>query len=315
MKVNNSLILLSLFLMTLNINAQDLNIFTLIARSKEATFVSLSDIDRPKKPLDAEEQLDALSLQEITDIAKNNNDDFNYVKLSPEYRTQFLSRTNIAETDKIFIYSYLRDTLVSLPINALNAVAWLNGYTNSEECPCPDYYYQIGFEIDNNFLKGFEDHYANTLVFIGKRNPFVRNQVEPIIWQKIDSTEFPGKAITLEVNYNFGNNDFEYELGQSYKFENEKFQIFIQKLLKKDSQFGLRLLAINKKTKENIFEKLYYSGESASFAPLDYQWIGNLFRNKPMVIFGFQWHSFGCPIIDFIDADKKEIPINCDNRH
>lgn len=313
MEVNNSLIVLSIFLMTLNINAQDLNIFTLIDRSKEATFVSLSDIDRPEEPLDAEEQIDALSRQEITDIAKNNNDDFNYVKLSPEYRTQFLSRTNIAETDKIFIYSYLRDTLVSLPINSLNAVAWLNGYINSEECPCPDYYYQIGFEIDNSFLKGFEDHYENTLVFIGKRNPFVRNQIEPIIWQKIDHTEFPTQSINLDIEY--GSVNFEYDLGDAYKFENKKYDIYIQKLNKKNDQFGLRLVVLDKKTKENIFEKLYYSGESASFAYLNYQWVGYLFKNQPMVIFGFQWHSFDCPIIDFIDADKKEIPINCDNRH
>lgn len=309
MQVKNILILFSFFFLTFNVNAQDLNIFTLIARSKEAVFVSLSDIDH------LSEHPDSLSIPDLSYIEKKNYEDFNYIKLSSEYRARFFLRTKISENDKIFIYSYLKDTLVSIPINELKAVAWLNGYTSPDECPCPEYYYQIGFEIDNRFLKGFESNYLNTLVFIGQKNPFVKKQVEPIVWQKIDSTEFPTKSITLEVNYKFGNNDYEYDLGESFKFENKKYQFFIRRLNKKNDQFGLRLLVIDKKTKEKIFEKLYYSGESSSFAPLDYQWVGYLFKNKPMVIFGFQWHSFGCPIIDFIDADKKEIMINCDNRH
>jgi len=309
MKVKNIFIIFSFFFLTFNVNAQDLNIFTLIERSKEAVFVSLSDIDR------LSEHPDSLSIPDLSYIEKENYEEFNYIKLSSEYRARFLLRTKISETDKIFIYSYLKDTLVSIPINELKAVAWLNGYTNPAECPCPDYYYQIGFELDNRFLKGFESNYTNTLVFIGQKNPFVKNQVEQVVWQKIDSTEFPAKSITLEVNYNFGNKDFEYEYGESYKFENKEYQFFIRRLNKKNEQFGLRLLVIDQKTKENIFEKLYYSGESASFAPIDNQWVGYLFKNKPIVIFGFQYHSFGCPIIDFVDSDEKGIRINCDNRH
>lgn len=309
MNIKNTLILFSLILLTFIMNAQDLKVFSLLERSKETVFVSVSDIDH------LSEHPDSLSLPDLSDIEKENHKDFNYVKLSSEHRARLLYRTEISETDRIFIYSYLNDTLISIPIKNLNAVAWLNGYTNPAECLCPEYYYQLGFEMDNRLLKDFESDYTNTLVYIGKQNPFVRNQAEPIIWQEIDNTEFPTNSIGLEVNRNFGNNDFEYELGQAYKFEYKKHQVFIQKLLKKNEQFGLRLLILNKETKEKRFEKLYYSGESDSFAPLNYQWIGKLFKNKPMAIFGFQWHTFGCPIIDFIDFEEKPVVINCDNRH
>ncbi|MCA1751402.1 MAG: hypothetical protein LC670_06345, partial [Flavobacteriales bacterium] len=66
---------------------------------------------------------------------------------------------------------------------------------------------------------------------------------------------------------------------------------------------------------ERMFQTTYYSGESRSFAPLDNQWTGKLFKNQPQVIFGFSYHSFGCPRITFLHPDKEKININCDNRH
>jgi hypothetical protein len=100
------------------------------------------------------------------------------------------------------------------------------------------------------------------------------------------------------VNIHFENGD--YEAGQCHVFDDEKHHFFIQELIKDHRQFGLRLLVTDSKTGDKIFEELYYSGESASFASLDNQWVGYLFENEPMVIFGFQWHSFGCPFITFI---------------
>jgi hypothetical protein len=295
--------------------AQEINVFTLTMRpvgeetSKVNGFVSLSDIDR------LSEHPDSLALPDFNNNEAEGYEKYSHIELGSKYRTRFLSRTNISETDKVFIYSYSKDTIVSIPVGNLKVVAWLNAYTSPEECPCPEYYYQIGFEIESKFLTGFENHFVNTLVFVGKKNPFVRNQVKPVVWQKIDSTEFPSNLISTEVNFNFGNDDYEHQIGMSYKFENQHYQFYIQELIKKDWQFGLRLLVVDQKTKEKIDERLYHSGESSSFAPLDNQWVGYLFKNKPMVIFGFKLISFGCPSITLLGSNEKQIVINCDNRH
>lgn len=293
--------------------AQQFNLFTIETRpvgleSKVANgFVSLSDIDR------LSEHSDSLALPDLSNINHDGDEKFNYITLDSTYRTRFLSRTNTSETDKLFIYSYSEDVLVSIPVSDLKVVALLNAYTMPRECPCPEYDYQIGFEIENNFLAGYENNFVNTLVFVGEKNPFVRNQVKPIVWQKIDSTEFPSNLVNTVVN--FGNADFKYQLGKSYKFEDQTNQFFIQQLIKKDRQFGLRLLVVDGKTKEKIDERLFHSGESSSFAPLDNQWVGYLFKDHPMVIFGFKWISFGCPSITLLGSNEKEIVINCDNRH
>jgi hypothetical protein len=72
---------------------------------------------------------------------------------------------------------------------------------------------------------------------------------------------------------------------------------------------------------------MFNNSEGASVAPLNFgisnpnyadlkgQWMGKLFKNKPEVIFGFEWVSFGCPGIIYINSRDKYIQINCDNRH
>lgn len=313
--MKNTLILLFVLVLDLSVNAQEINVFTITTRpvgaeSRESNgFVSLSDINR------LSEHPDSLALPDLSNDNTGGYEKFSYIELGAEFRARFFSRTNISETDKVFIYSYSEDINVSIPVSDLKVVAWLNAYTMPSECPCPEYYYQIGFEIENKFLTDYENHFVNTLVFVGEKNPFVRNQIKPVVWQEIDSIEFPSNLISSQVNYSFGNDDYEYDLGMSYKFENEKYQFFIQKLIKIDSQFGLRLIVLDRKTKEKIDERLYHSGESSSFAPLDNQWVGYLFKDKPIVIFGFKWISFGCPSITLIGSNEEEIAINCDNRH
>jgi hypothetical protein len=137
--------------------------------------VSLSDIDR------LSEHPDSLTIPDLTNIENEKYERFSYVRLTSSYRARFLSRTHIAETDKVFVYSYAEDILVSIPVSDLKVVAWLDAYTSPEECPCPEYYYQIGFEIEDKFLTGFENYFENTLVHVGKNNPFVRGQVNPIV--------------------------------------------------------------------------------------------------------------------------------------
>lgn len=72
---------------------------------------------------------------------------------------------------------------------------------------------------------------------------------------------------------------------------------------------------INSTTNRKIFETIYHSGEGSDFNALNSQFTGKLFKDKPEVIFGFNYHSFGCSSIPFIDKKEESIEIKCDNRH
>jgi hypothetical protein len=171
----------------------------------------------------------------------------------------------------------------------------------------------IGFEIGKEALSDFDKYFAHAFVYIGKENPFVQEKLKQILWEKIEPENFPLAKVSVKVNDYF--NHIEYLIGGTYKYEAEGLQYYTQELVNGDRVFAKRLVIINTLTQEKVFENIYYSGEGSSFAPLDNQWTGKLFKNKPQVIFGFQWQSFGCPKITFINSSEKEIYINCDNRH
>jgi len=79
--------------------------------------------------------------------------------------------------------------------------------------------------------------------------------------------------------------------------------------------FARRLLVLDSETNDRVYETIYYESEGTSLNPLNYQWTGKLFKNKPAVIFGFQIHSFDCPTIQFLSMSEKEISLYCDNNH
>ncbi len=292
-----------------NSTAQDLKVFDLTYYEKDSiqsiAFISLSDI----YPLS--EHQDSLAIPDLTDKNEEEANQFEYFKLSARYRQQFLNQTKISETDKVFIYSYSKNKLISFPVSNLNVIACLNIY--GAEWPYSQFDFMIGFEIDKRYLTDYEKYYVNTFVCIGKKSPFVMNQLSPIVWQKIDSKEFPSKEpISYDTSYAGKSLP-----GDTYKYEKDGLLYYVQELVRISDNWTSvkRLLVINTKTKKTICEKNYYSGESASFAPLDNQWTGMLFKNKPPVIFGFHYVSFGCPSITFINSTEKDIYINCDNRH
>ncbi|MFN8415105.1 MAG: hypothetical protein U0U66_02125 [Cytophagaceae bacterium] len=216
---------------------------------------------------------------------------------------------NFTENDKVYIYSYSKKLLISLPIHTLKTVACLNFY--GAEWPYKQWDYMIGFEINLNKLKGYEKYFTNTLVFVGKHNPFVVNQLKSIVWEQIDTIKFPlGKEKMLE-GYSTG-----CIKSNAYYYTNGKMMYYIQDW--KHKKYGIwvkHLIILDSKTKQIIFERYYYTGESTSFNSIYSQWTGRLFKNKPSVIFGFTNHAFSCPYIDFIDSNLDSVYINCDNRH
>ncbi|GAA3758929.1 oxidoreductase [Flavobacterium ginsengiterrae] len=293
------------------IRKESINLFILTPKdSSDIAFVSLSDI----YPGDDQ---DTLALPNIEKMGKH---DAQYFTFEKNYRKRFLSKINVLETDSVFVYDYAKNKRVSFAVKNLKTAAMLNGYSIGEDWPYQNYDFMIGFEINKKYLKGFSEYYQDALVYVGKENPFSKQPLTPIKWKKITAKEFPSKAIKNEDQkilkgttpadiYTFKTNDYHYFL-QNY---NDNRKII----------YARRLLVINAKTNEIIIDNLYSPSEGTSPTPLNYkegddvinQWTGKLFKNKPPVVFGFLYKSFGCPEISIIDKSNEEIYLQCDNRH
>ncbi|MFB9077641.1 oxidoreductase [Flavobacterium procerum] len=291
---------------------ESINLFNLTYRdSSSVSFVSLSDI----YPLDGTDS-DSLVLPDPKKIEKKASQYFTFDK---SYRERFLSKTGISESDSIFIYDYAKNKLIALPIKNLKTAAWINGYASEEDWPYNRYDYMIGFEISNKYLSGLSDYYTDVLVYAGKENPFVRGQLKPIQWKKTTANSFPSKTMTKKGK--------EYvkdlKTGETHSYTANGYDYFLQDYLdERKFVAARRLLVIDSKTKEAYIEKFYGRGEGTSVSPLNHeaengviQWTGILFKNKPLVVFGFQYESFGCPGISFIDKSNEDVYLQCDNRH
>jgi hypothetical protein len=292
---------------------ESINLFTLTYRdSTDAAFVSLSDI----YPLSGNDE-DTLALPEIKKMSVK---DANYFILEKKYKNRFFSKTNISETDSLFVYDYNKNKLVSFAVKNLKAAALINGYTSEQDFPYDRYNYMIGFEISKEYLKGFTDYYTDVLVYVGKENPFSKEPLTPIVWKKIAGKEYPSKPIKTKDHEQLKNK----VMGNTYVYKTASYNYFLQDYLdsRKDVD-ARRLLVLDAKTNDVIIEKIYGESEGTSPSPLNYQnsdniinqYTGKLFKDKPPVVFGFLYESFGCPAISLIDKSNEDIYIQCDYRH
>jgi hypothetical protein len=293
---------------------ESINLFTLTWKdSTDVAFVSLSDI-YPFNPENNESLM-------LPDIKKMEKKDAEFFRLENNYRKRFLSQTNISETDSVFVYDYAKNKLASFSVKNLKTAALLNGYTSTEEWPYNPSDYMIGFEISKQSLKDFTEYYSDVLVYVGKENPFTGEQLTQIVWKKVAENEFPSKAIKKEDQKILKDKI----AGNVYSFKTKSFDYFIRDYFSDDSKdvFAHRLIVIDSNTKEVIIDNLYSQSEGTTPAPLNNQnpddnieqYTGRLFKNKPPVVFGFLYQSFGCPSIEIIDKSNEFIYLQCDNRH
>jgi hypothetical protein len=315
--------------------SQDINLYRLwdleYNIKRKVGFITLSE-DYPLS-----DHIDSLAIPDLSDWE---TEKMEYFKLSSKYRKRFIERTKISETDTVFVYDYSTDVLRAFPVKTLNVVAYLNVYMSVDNCPCNQYDYYIGFEIGKDKLIGFGESYGHVLVNIGKENPFFRGQMKAIVWKRISSNDFPlekaNGTIIAELRSNAG-----LTKGLTFLYEFENFNYFIQSWT--DAQYNgashkmyeiskRHLLVVDKKSGEVVVEKLFENREGSLPTPLNFgiefehnveddyttfreQWTGKLFKNKPPVVFGFEWLSFSCPGITFLSKTEGEIGIRCDNRH
>lgn len=289
--------------------AQDLRIFDLqqyeIDSAQYILFVSLSDI----YPLS--EHPDSLATPYLGNYPFEAADQFSYFALDSPFRSRFLRATALSENDKLFVYDYQNDLLYTFSLKSLKLKALLNPY--GDDWPYAQFDYMIGFELPAASIQTKSNSMLHAFASVGKVNPFERGQVKPVVWQKAASTTQPISPATTS----FAPHAKTYTLAETYTFEAGGMQYVLQNLLSHADQSlaAKRLLVIALDTKTVLYEKLYRESESESFASLEEQWTGKLFKNKPPVVFGFQYASFGCPYINFISSTDPDLRIHCDNRH
>ena len=312
MKISTYLAPIFVFCVIGNMYAQELALFNIYDYGKPnddtVAFISLSDV----YPLS--EHPNSLTVPDLRETEIEDIRQFTYITLDSIYRKQFLAKTNVSEHDKVFIYSYLKNKLISLPVCNLKVIVVLSPYADENEISLnfSQYDYSIGFEVPKQFLNDFETYYGNTFVYIGKKSPFVLNERIPITWTRVGLNDFPISSITYDTLY-----AGKCTSGKVYSFETEDLSYFVKEWISLNDNWiaAKHVLIKSRKTTKTICEKLIYSGESTGFAELDNQWTGKLFKNKPPVILGFTWEAYGCQNITLISPKQREIITNCDNRH
>lgn len=297
---------------------QDLSIYRLsfygYGDGREVRFIPLTDM------YPFSEHPDSLVVEEKY-LGNASLDSDHYHVLNKTYRTRFLSRLKIDETDNIYIYHFKLDSVFVLPVADVPLIAFVNPYGTYQPIPQTDY--MIGFEINETVLPSevLGNYYQNTYVFIGPGNPFITGKMERIEWTETDSTNFP----KVEVQENLQNVLGRFEPVSYFKYSSGDFIYYVKNLGIRGGVGARQLVVLDKRDQQIELNQLFFNSEGTDLLPLNvveenhgydgFQYTGQLFRFKPRIVIGFYDVSFGCKRIHFISPNESPIYIRCDNRH
>lgn len=247
---------------------------------------------------------------------------YNYHELDSIHRKRFLESINIKETDTIYIYDLVQNSIFTLNVKDISLVAYIHPYEDSETLNQGDF--MVVFEIENTKLNLLSIG-ADFFVCVAERNPFREGEARRMIWTEIDATLFPNfstndKELEKHISssktkihtYHYAVNELDYFVkdGEDFRIvlvtDSEGIVISTEIFSTGDEGTDLNVLF----TKEIADKKEYYINQWTGN-----QWTGNIFKNKPPILFGFESLSSGCPSISFVDKNTSNISISCDNRH
>lgn len=304
-------ILLIVALLNFKINAQKINLFDLQSYSKKENevihFVSISNV------YILSEHKDSTAIPSLKGKTESNS---KYLKLDSKFKKRLFSKTKITDSDKLFLYDYAKDVLLTFSIKSLNTVACLN--VKGASWPYKQEDYSFGFEI-NDKLEALKNDFSTVLVYIGKENPFTKGEIKRIEWKKITAKNLPTVVTKekkiAELNQFIKNNKS--KLSQLFEYKINDYSCFLHEYndAKGKAVTAKYLVIVNDINKKVVLQKLFIESEGVTFAPITNQWIGKLLTNSVPVIFGFQNFSSGSTEIIFIEQSDKSIVVNCDNRH
>ena len=116
------------------------------------------------------------------------------IPLNPTQRKQFLELAEITESDKVFIYEFMKDSVTTLNVKDLPALACINIYAMGYDDE-PNYESDYGFGLDI----GKRDIQNDNLVYIGQTNPFQAGNMTSLIWDSIPRDQFPKLLTSLNL--------------------------------------------------------------------------------------------------------------------
>jgi hypothetical protein len=228
-------------------------------------------------------------------------------ELTSNERAEFLKAIRVTESENIYIYNILLDSILTYKVNKTPLVSRPSLYSGTE----------VGFKITTIDLSLMGSYYWNSFVYIGKSNPFQLGNIHPIKWTEVDSTLFPTNIKSTNHNEWYDS----YLRGKVFKFKTDDYTYLIQNMNSTGERpEGRHLIVFKDNIETLVYNYIYMDTESTGLSPLvtqneNYQWTGKIFRDKPPIVYGFLWISFGCPRIDFIGGKEPSIGILCDNRH
>lgn len=241
------------------------------------------------------------------------------IQLDNNQRSKFLKRINISELDTVFVYNLSLDSIFKFKVKSLPLIACVNIYDSGGSSEgLEEYSYEFGFSLEKKY-KSKGDNFT----IIGKINPFQTGGVKAIVWQPIKVEDFPKKFDSSMIDKSIISR-FDYVLPkETFKFNYNNYDYYIQKLKDDGIDHSNYLVIINTATNKIVFNDVFMSSEGSYLTPLNLkdekpqwgQWTGNIFKNKPPILYGFLSQSFGCQGIRFLSKTEPPIRILCDNRH
>jgi len=229
------------------------------------------------------------------------------------YRARFLQNMGIEEEDFVFVYNYGQDELYPYPVHSLPLLARITPYGAYQ--PVEQYVYQIGFSLEEKWT-GREKADLHSLAVIGKDSPFLLGHLKPMIWEETEQKVFSYMKVDSAERARWSINAYKPFL--TYTFSDAGLSYFIRGGQTKVIDGEGRLL----------FDGSFHRSEGRSRAPLTLkgqppspygdlpeQWAGRFLKNRPPVMFGFVYVSFGCPGLNILDGLGREVYFSCDNRH
>lgn len=225
------------------------------------------------------------------------------IQFDSHLKDKFLKKMSISTRDTAFIYNLRTDSVYKFKVSDLPVIASINAYARGRN-NLKEYDYEIGFNLGNSY-----DVTGENFVYIGKENPFETGKIKRLIWESIDNGRFPSKE----------NKEINLEKLNTFKYTINNLDYFLQ--VSAEGLGSYRLVVVDKTSASIVFDNHYFNGESTNVTPINSkdddgaQWTGEIFKNKPSIVYGLVSVSFGCLEIEFTNKTEPPIRILCDNRH
>jgi hypothetical protein len=242
---------------------------------------------------------------------------YEYIVLDSNFRAVFLQRSHLSESSFLYLYNYQTNKLIKKSVKDLKLIAVLSIYGTAYDNSVGEWDYHVGFEIDE--LPEDSRKYDYSLAYFGSENPFSLQPSQAMSWQEADA-----ESDSLLLDFLLQDSLQGIVFNSYFTFENKYWKYYLLEYAK-HPRHARKIIAFNKDEKNWVLNHNFLEGESATQAPLNgiglnnyaeiFQWTGQIFKNLPVLVFGFQFHSFGCPAFFTVETATRRIPLLCDNRH